>query len=60
MQITVSGHHVDVSEPLREYVDAKFERLPRHYSQITHVDVTLIVEKPVQRMQPVKLVIAKG
>ena len=51
MQITVSGHHVDVSEPLREYVDAKFERLPRHYSQITHVDVTLIVEKPVQKAE---------
>lgn len=51
MQITVSGHHVDVSDPLREYVDAKFERLSRHYSQITHVDVTLIVEKPVQKAE---------
>ena len=51
MQITVSGHHVDVSEPPREYVDAKFERLPRHCSQITHVDVTLIVEKPVQKAE---------
>lgn len=47
MQVNISGHHVDVSDALREYVDSKFERLQRHYSQITKVDVTLIVEKKI-------------
>jgi putative sigma-54 modulation protein len=51
MQITISGHHVEVSEPLRNYVQAKFDRLQRHYSQITNVDVTLIVEKLVQKAE---------
>jgi putative sigma-54 modulation protein len=51
MQITISGHHVEVSEPLREYVEAKFERLQRHYSQITNMEVTLIVEKLVQKAE---------
>ncbi|MEM1141688.1 MAG: ribosome-associated translation inhibitor RaiA [Pseudomonadota bacterium] len=51
MQINVSGHHVDVSEPLRGYVEAKFERLQRHFSQITNVDVTLVVEKLVQKAE---------
>ena len=51
MQITISGHHVEVSEPLRKYVQAKFDRLQRHYSQITNVDVTLIVEKLVQKAE---------
>jgi putative sigma-54 modulation protein len=51
MQITISGHHVDVTDALREYVEAKFERLQRHYSQITMVEVTLILEKLVQKAE---------
>ena len=51
MQITISGHHLEVSAPLREYVEAKFERLQRHYSQITQVDATLVVEKMVQKAE---------
>ena len=51
MRINVSGHHVEVTEPLREYVLNKFERLERHSDQITHIDVTLIVEKLVQKAE---------
>ena len=51
MQINVSGHHVDVSDPLRGYVESKFERLQRHFSQITNVEVTLVVEKLVQKAE---------
>ncbi len=51
MQITISGHHVEVTEPLREYVLSKLERLERHFDQITNVDVTLIVEKLVQKAE---------
>lgn len=51
MLITISGHHVDVSDALREYVEARFERLQRHYSQITKAEVVLIVEKPTQKAE---------
>lgn len=51
MQIVISGHHVEVTDALREYVDAKFERLQRHYSQISKSEVTLIVEKLVQKAE---------
>lgn len=51
MQITVSGHHVEVTPPLREYVVSKFERLQRHFDQITNSDVTLIVEKLIQKAE---------
>ncbi len=51
MQITISGHHVEVTDPLREYVLSKLERLERHFEQITNVDVTLIVEKLVQKAE---------
>jgi len=51
MQITISGHHVEVTDPLREYVLSKFERLQRHFDQITKTEVTLIVEKLVQKAE---------
>ena len=51
MQLNVSGHHVEVTEPLREYVESKFERLQRHFDQITNTHVTLIVEKMVQKAE---------
>ncbi len=51
MQITISGHHVEVTPALRDYVLAKFDRLQRHFDQITNTDVTLIVEKPVQKAE---------
>ena len=51
MQLNVSGHHVEVTVPLREYVESKFERLQRHFDQITNTQVTLIVEKMVQKAE---------
>jgi putative sigma-54 modulation protein len=51
MQLNVSGHHVEVTDPLREYVESKFERLQRHFDHITNTQVTLIVEKMVQKAE---------
>ncbi|MEE4661823.1 MAG: ribosome-associated translation inhibitor RaiA [Halieaceae bacterium] len=51
MEITISGHHVDVTPALHDYVVTKFERLERHFDQITNTDVTLIVEKMVQKAE---------
>lgn len=51
MQLNVSGHHVEVTDPLREYVESKFERLQRHFDQMTNTQVTLIVEKMVQKAE---------
>jgi putative sigma-54 modulation protein len=51
MQITVSGHHVDVTQPLREYVDSKLSRLQRHFDDITNTEVTLTVEKQRQKAE---------
>jgi putative sigma-54 modulation protein len=45
MQIDLTGHHVDITEPLRNYVDEKFERLERHFDSVTDVHVVLSVEK---------------
>lgn len=51
MRINISGHHVEVTQALHDYVTTKFEKLERHFDQITHIDVTLIVEKSVQKAE---------
>ena len=44
MNLTVSGHHVEVSPALREYVLAKLGRVTRHFDGILYVNVLFIVE----------------
>ena len=51
MQITVSGHHVEVTPALRDYVNNKLAKLQRHFDNITNTDVTLSVEKLVQKAE---------
>ncbi len=45
MQLTVSGHHIDITEGMRIHVTEKFDKLQRHIDDVTKVVVTLIVEK---------------
>jgi putative sigma-54 modulation protein len=45
MQLNISGHHVELTEALKEYVNEKFQRLERHFDQISNTHVTLQVEK---------------
>ena len=51
MQISVTGHHVDITESLKSYVDTKFERLERHFEHITNIHVILTVEKERQKAE---------
>ena len=45
MQLTISGHHLEITDAIREYVNTKFAKLERHYEQITSTSVILTVEK---------------
>jgi putative sigma-54 modulation protein len=45
MQINLSGHHVDITTPLRDYVNGKMERLERHFDNVIDLHVVLGVEK---------------
>jgi len=51
MQLTVSGHHIDITDGLRTHVSDKFQKLQRHIDHITHIEVTLIVEKQVHKAE---------
>lgn len=45
MDVTVAGHHVEVTDALRDYVQAKLTRLERHSDQMTDIHCILTVEK---------------
>ncbi|HEC16586.1 MAG TPA: ribosome hibernation promoting factor [Sedimenticola sp.] len=51
MQINLTGHHVDITNALRSYVDTKFERLERHFDHVSNVHVILSVEKLRQKAE---------
>jgi putative sigma-54 modulation protein len=51
MQITVSGHHVDITEAIRNYVISKLSKLERRYEKITSTSVILTVEKLRQKVE---------
>lgn len=51
MQIDVTGRHLDVTDPLREYVFQKLAKLERHFDKITHVHAILSVEKNIQKAE---------
>ena len=45
MQLNVSGHHVEVTDSLREYVESKFDKTARHFDLVSDVQCILTVEK---------------
>lgn len=45
MQLNLTGHHVDLTTPMRDYVNSKIERLERHFDHVTDIHVVLSVEK---------------
>lgn len=51
MQINITGHHMDITSALRTYIESKFERLERHFEQMTNIHVILTVEKERQKAE---------
>ncbi len=60
MQINITGHHVDITPALRDYVQEKLQKIERHFSNITNVYVTLTVDKKFQQKAEAKVNLARG
>jgi len=56
MQITITGHQLDITDALRDYVNNKFSRLARHSDRITSIRVTMSVEKINQKVDATILI----
>ena len=44
MNLTISGHHLEVTPALRSYVMSKLDRITRHFDQVVDVKVLLSIE----------------
>ncbi|QGX40667.1 ribosome hibernation-promoting factor, HPF/YfiA family [Permianibacter aggregans] len=51
MQINLTGHHVEITDAIRSFVNEKFQKLTRHFDNITNVHVVLTVEKLRQKAE---------
>jgi len=51
MQLSITGHHVEVTPALRSYVEKKLERIDRHFDQVIDVHCVLTVEKLQQKAE---------
>jgi putative sigma-54 modulation protein len=51
MQLSVTGHHVEVTAALRAYVEKRVGRLWRHFDHVMDAHVVLIVEKLQQKAE---------
>jgi putative sigma-54 modulation protein len=49
MNLTITGHHLEVTPALREYVTSKLDRVIRHFDNVTATHVTLSVQKLKQK-----------
>jgi len=51
MQVSVTGHHIEVTDSLRTHVEEKIGKLKRHFDNVTDVHVILTVEKLEQKAE---------
>jgi putative sigma-54 modulation protein len=45
MNLNITGHHVDLTDPLRDYVTEKMKKVERHFDHLIDAHVVLTVEK---------------
>lgn len=51
MNLNISGHHVEVTAPMRAYVKEKLKRVERHFDHLISAEVILSVEKQRQKAE---------
>lgn len=51
MNINLSGHHVEITPAIRDYVNAKLGKVVRHFDQVIETNVVISVEKLEQKVE---------
>lgn len=45
MNLQLTGHHIEITPAIRDYVSTKLQRITHHFDHVIDVSVTLSVEK---------------
>ncbi len=51
MNLTISGHHLEVTPAIHDYVSDKLDRVKRHFDNVINVTVIMQVEKLVHKVE---------
>ena len=51
MNLNLTGHHLDITPALRDYIVAKLDRVTRHFDHVIDVNVVLSVDKLQHRVE---------
>lgn len=51
MNLQISGHHVEVTPALRDYVESKLDPVVAHFERVTGITVILSVDKLKQKAE---------
>ena len=51
MQINLTGHHIEITDSLRDYVNEKMGRLEKHFDKVSNTHVILSVENVRQKAE---------
>jgi putative sigma-54 modulation protein len=51
MNLQLSGHHLEITPAIREYITGKLGRIKRHFDHVIDVSVVLSVEKLQQKVE---------
>jgi putative sigma-54 modulation protein len=51
MNLQISGHHLEITPAIHEYVTGKLERVTRHFDNVIDVNVILSVDKLKQKAE---------
>jgi putative sigma-54 modulation protein len=51
MNLTLAGHHIDLTPAIRDYLAAKLERVNRHFDHVIDISVVLSVDKLEHRVE---------
>jgi putative sigma-54 modulation protein len=50
MQLSVTGHHIDITDSLRNYVGTKLAKLERHFDHMTDIHCVLTIDILVDKL----------
>ena len=51
MDVTMSGHHLELTQPIKTFTHEKFSKLERHAEDISSAHVILSVDKNIQKAE---------
>lgn len=51
MNLNLSGHHLEITSAIRDYITSKLNRITRHFDHVIDVNVIISVEKLQQKIE---------